>query len=317
MTDYFKKDYPELAADLREVQACIKAAILIKNKPIKSAIFDILNAGGKMLRPAYLLLFADFTKLDKKSVKALAAAVELLHTATLVHDDVVDKATTRRGVQTISSKYGNDVAVYAGDYLFVSAFRVLSQQAALLSNLADQTGSVERLLVGEVGQMSQRYDLKQSLDDYLANISGKTAELFSMACSAGPLVAGDLRLAKLAQSIGLAIGVAFQVMDDYLDYEADSLTLGKPVLEDVKQGVYTAPVLYAYQIDQAQVAELLDRQAYEALYDFIHSCGALEMTKKLARTYTDKAIRLIGKLPKGETQQKIEQISRQLLERTN
>ena len=125
----FWKDYPELEKELVQVQQLMKSHVTIKNSDVKSAIFDIFDAGGKMLRPAYLLLFSGFTDLSESERLALAASVEMMHTATLVHDDVIDHADTRRGVATLSAKYGPEIAVYAGDYLFIAVFRLMSEHS--------------------------------------------------------------------------------------------------------------------------------------------------------------------------------------------
>ncbi|QDK71124.1 polyprenyl synthetase family protein [Lactococcus protaetiae] len=310
------KDYPVLGKQLSKVQKLMKSQISIKNESIKSAIFDIFDAGGKMLRPAYLLLFADFTELDEKEKLALAASVEMLHTATLVHDDVVDKATTRRGVATISAKYGSEVAVYAGDYLFVAVFKLMSEYSLELTNLTKNLGSIERLLGGELGQLNKHFDLEQSLEDYIENISGKTGELFAMSASIAPLIAKKNRLSNLSYKIGMNIGIAFQIMDDYLDYASTSGVLGKPVLEDIRQGIYSAPVLFALREDFNQVSVWIKDENFEAVDKFIKNSQALIETKNLAKSYTTAALELIEKLPKSENREMIKEITRKLLERT-
>jgi heptaprenyl diphosphate synthase len=310
-----KTDFPGLASDLDKVKNLMKKSMVLKNELVKNAIFDIFDAGGKMLRPAYLLLFADFTNLKSEQRIALAAAVEMLHTATLIHDDIIDKAGTRRGVVTVSAKYGEDVAVYAGDYLFVSVFKILAKQSFNLSNVTNQTESIERLLGGELGQMTLRYDLTQTIDDYLTNISGKTAELFAMACATTAVIDDNKRLAKLSYDIGRNIGIAFQIMDDYLDYASDEEILGKPVMEDIQQGVYSAPILFALQAEPEKVAALLKEQRFEEIYSVLTETAALDKTKKLAYRYTDQAAKLIAKLPTGDTTKKISILTKKLLER--
>lgn len=311
----FWENYPSLEKKLDKVTLLMKKQITLKNKAIKAAIFDLLDAGGKRLRPAYLLLFAAYTKLDDKEQLALAASIELLHTATLIHDDVIDKADTRRGVATLSSLYSPEIAVYAGDYLFVAVFKLLSQHTFETSNLTKHLGSMERLLGGELGQLDNHFDLDQTLDDYIENISGKTGELFALSACAGPIVAKDNRLANLAYKIGLNIGIAFQIMDDYLDYASSEDTLGKPVLEDVKQGIYSAPILFALQEDRETVSHFLKNEEFEELYAWIQSSDALRRTKALAKAYTSTALGLIAKLPKTDNTQIIATITEKLLER--
>lgn len=313
--NYFQEDYPELAKQLTKVSALMKKNISLKNEAVKAAIDDIFDAGGKMLRPAYLLLFSEFTKLSAKQKYSLAAAVEMLHTATLVHDDIIDQADKRRNTPTISSKYGGDVAVYAGDYLFITVFRLLSDNNLSLENLSRLTKSIQKLLNGELGQMNKRFNLAQDLDDYIDNISGKTGELFGLAMALPVLADGQTKLANLAYSIGLNIGIAFQIMDDYLDYKADTATLGKPVLEDIGEGIYTAPVLYALKREPEIAQEIIDAEAFEKMIALVYESGALAETKKLAESYTKKALSGIKKLPKGAAADKIAAITSQLLER--
>ncbi|WP_096817210.1 polyprenyl synthetase family protein [Lactococcus fujiensis] len=309
------KNYPELEKKLNKVTILMKKQVRVKNKDIQAAIFDLIDGGGKRLRPAYLLLFAGFTELDDNDAFALAASIELLHTATLIHDDVVDKADTRRGVATLSNKYNPEIAVYAGDYLFVAVFKLLSEHTFEVSNLTKHLGSIERLLGGELGQLDNHFDLEQNLDDYIANISGKTGELFALSACAAPVVTKNNKLANLANKIGMNIGIAFQIMDDYLDYASDANTLGKPVLEDVRQGIYSAPILYALKENRSEVEHLLKNESYDELFDWIQNSNALIETKKLAQFYTNNALTLIDKLPHHENKTVIAEITAKLLER--
>ena len=312
----FWKDYPALEKELAQVHQLMKSHVTIKNSDVKSAIFDIFDAGGKMLRPAYLLLFSGFTDLSESERLALAASVEMMHTATLVHDDVIDHADTRRGVATLSAKYGPEIAVYAGDYLFIAVFRLMSEHSLELSNLTKNIGSIERLLGGELGQLNHHFNLQQTLDDYIENISGKTGELFALSASVAPLISKNNALTKRAYKIGMNIGISFQIMDDYLDYASTAQTLGKPVLEDIKQGIYSAPVLFALQENNALVSDLIKNEKFDEVYDFIKTSDALEKTKALAKSYTLSALNLIDKLPKGKNRELIAEITRILLERT-
>ncbi len=133
----------------------------------------------------------------------------MMHTATLVHDDVIDHADTRRGVATLSAKYGPEIAVYAGDYLFIAVFRLMSEHSLELSNLTNNIGSIERLLGGELGQLNHHFNLQQTLDDYIENISGKTGELFALSASVAPLISKNNTLTKRAYKIGMNIGIFF------------------------------------------------------------------------------------------------------------
>lgn len=310
----FWTPYPHLSKQLEDVQDTMAAAIHVKNPKTQAAILDLLGAGGKLLRPAYLLLFSELTTLEENKRIALASSIEMLHTATLIHDDIIDKSETRRGVPTISHLYGPEVAVYAGDYLFMAVFKLMIHHALDLSHLSQRVDAMEKLLNGELGQMNLRYQTDQTISDYIDNISGKTAELFAQACAIAPFADGQDRLAKLAYDIGLNIGIAFQIMDDYLDYTSDAETFGKPVLADIQQGIYSAPVLYAISADR-QVADDLAAQNYNAVFQAIQETDALQKTHDLASTYTRKALKLIDKLPTVPVKSDIRQITEHLLER--
>lgn len=310
----FWTSYPKLEKQLNTVQKTMSQAINMKNPKTQQAILALITSGGKMLRPAYLLLFSEMTRLDDDKRIALASSIELLHTATLIHDDVIDQAETRRGIPTISHLYGTDIAVYAGDYLFICVFKLMIAHALDMTNLSNRIDAMETVLNGELGQMNLRFDVNQTIDDYIANISGKTAELFAQACAI-PLFADDQPLlAKLAYNIGLHIGISFQIMDDYLDYTSNSQTFGKPVLADIKQGIYSSPVLYAIAADKT-VKTLLKSKDYAKVFTIIEESDALQKTMQLAQKHTNKALKLINKLPDVAVKSDIYQITKTLLER--
>lgn len=162
--------------------------------------------------------------------------------------------------------------------------------------------------------MNLKFNTEQTIDDYIDNISGKTAELFAQACAVAPFADGAYKLAQLAYDIGLNIGIAFQIMDDYLDYTADSDTLGKPVLADMQQGIYSAPVLFALAADN-RVADFLSQENFDAVFQIIQHTNALQKTHDLARQYTANALKLIEKLPNKPVKSDIRQITKDLLER--
>ena len=297
-------DYPNLAQDLQATLNLMERSIKLTNKDVEHAIFSMMSSGGKLLRPAYLLLFSQFGNQEKEKAIALAAAMETLHTATLIHDDIVDEAEIRRNVPTIQSKFGKDIAVYAGDYLFITCFKMLADYTSSLKSIQINARSMESVLSGELGQMNTRYDTSISIKTYLKNISGKTAELFALSCFVGAYEAGCSQLfSNNCKKIGNNIGMAFQVLDDILDYTQDSNSLGKPVLEDVRQGVYSLPLILAIQKKPEELLPLLKKKSqmdsYDTsrVYDIVHQSGAIEDAKKIATDYTDSALKSIQKLP--------------------
>ncbi len=304
--------YPQLQPELTQTLTLMENTIQLKNKPVQEAILAMIQAGGKLLRPAYQLLFSQFgPEQDRQKAIALAASIEILHTATLIHDDIVDEADTRRKRPTIRTAFDNSTAVYAGDYLFLSCFRLMADYAGSIKSLQMNSRSMEKVLSGELGQMSAHYDLGITVEHYLENISGKTAELFSLSCFIGALESGTSQLfAKNASVIGQEIGMAFQIIDDILDYTQSAAAIGKPVLEDVRQGIYSLPLIYALAADRSQLVPLLEKRDAlsdddaQEIYRLVHELGGVEKAQALAEKYTQQALTKISKLPKNNQQTK-------------
>lgn len=319
--------YPELKIELNKTLALMEKSIRLKNKPVEKAILTMIHSGGKLLRPAYQLLFSKFGESkDEKKATALAASIELLHTATLIHDDIVDEAMIRRGLPTIRSQFDNHTAVYAGDYLFVSCFKLLADYSSSFKSIQLNSKSMEKILSGELGQMDNRYNTSLSIDQYIENISGKTAELFALSCFVGAYESGTSeKFAKNCGEIGHNIGIAFQIVDDILDYTQSSSSIGKPVLEDVQQGVYSLPLLFALRENPTEILPLLEKK--EALsetektkiHELIHSSNGIEKAQDLATSYTKKALSSLKKLPDTESNAReiLITVTNSILTRTN
>lgn len=320
------QDYPDLAKELAATLKMMEGSIKLSNKAVEKAILTMIYSGGKLLRPAYLLLFSQFGKeTDREKMIALAAAMETLHTATLIHDDIIDEADLRRNHPTVQSQFGKDVAVYAGDYLFVSCFKLLANHASSLKSIQLNANSMEKVLAGELGQMDNRYDTTMSINAYLDNISGKTAELFALSCFVGAYESGCSQLfANKCKKIGNYIGITFQIIDDILDYSEATASIGKPVLEDVKQGVYSLPLLYALKNNPQALLPLLNKREgmttadTAEIYQLVQANGGIEEARKLAASYTAKALKEITKLPDNEQETKkvIYDVTSLLLKRT-
>lgn len=318
--------YPELQSELIQTIELIDSRIHLRNKSIEHALVDMMNTGGKLVRPAYTLLFSTFgDDHDPSRARAFAAAIEVLHMATLIHDDVIDDSPKRRGQQTIQSKYGKDVAVYAGDYLFTVSFKLITDYSTSMKQMQINTKGMEKILMGEIDQMHLRYNQKITIRNYLTQISGKTAQLFALSCYSGALESGQTeRFARNCYYIGSHIGMAFQIKDDILDYTQTPDIFGKPVLEDVKQGIYSAPLIYAMSMckKNASLKELLEKKEQltnedtQKIQQLVIDSGGLEEAKSLARKYTDKALKRIDQLPDSVEKEMILNLTLSLLERT-
>jgi heptaprenyl diphosphate synthase len=316
-------DYPEVASELTATLQLIQQEIKPQNTKVADALVEMINAGGKLLRPAYCLLFSQFAKnRDADKMIALAAAVEALHNATLVHDDIIDKSKVRRGLPTISAQFGEDVAVYAGDYLFVVCFKLIAKYASDLRSVQQDAGSMEKLLNGELEQMATRYNYDMDIDHYLSQVSGKTGQLFALSSFIGTYESGQsLRFAKKVEKIGLNIGIAFQLLDDILDYTADADTLGKPVHEDMKQGVYSAPLILAMSQNRAAFLPYLQKQHamtaddLQAVMQLVAQYQGVEQARAMAADYTQQALKGLEGLPEAPVKHTLIRLTQQLLRR--
>ena len=315
-------EYPTLAPELASALTLIEKQITTNNTPVAKAIMEMINGGGKLLRPAYCLLFSRFQDTDREKVIALAAAIETLHTATLIHDDIIDKSPTRRNQVTIQKQFGPDTAVYAGDYLFVVCFKLLAHYASSLRSIQQDSGSMEKILKGELDQMATRYQTQITINDYLKQVSGKTGQLFALSCFIGAYESGGTtNFAKTAEKIGMNIGIAFQLLDDILDYTSDGETLGKPVYEDVRSGVYSAPLILAMQRDRQAFLPLLAKKEHISdtemiqLRDLVIKYEGVKQAYTMAQQRTELATAGLQKLPAGAARDDLIRLTESLLKR--
>jgi len=264
-------DYPTIQNKLQIVCSLIEEQLQVRNKEIQDTLIEFANSGGKYLRPAYFFFFTELgekSKQDQKQLTQVAASIEILHMATLIHDDIIDDSPLRRGNITVQSKYGKDIAVYAGDLLFTQFFDLLTQAMNGSRYLEINAASMKRLLLGELDQMHSRFNKRETIEDYLCSINGKTAELFWLACIQGAHFGKTSEeIESLAGEIGRDIGLAFQIYDDILDYTAEQHILQKPILEDLAQGVYTLPLILANQEHPEIFAPYLAKERSLSLED--------------------------------------------------
>ena len=315
-------EYPTLAPELASALTLIEKQITTNNTPVAKAIMEMINGGGKLLRPAYCLLFSRFQDTDREKMIALAAAIETLHTATLIHDDIIDKSPTRRNQVTIQKQFGPDTAVYAGDYLFVVCFKLLAHYASSLRSIQQDSGSMEKILKGELDQMATRYQTQITINAYLKQVSGKTGHLFALSCFVGAYESGGTtNFAKTAEKIGMNIGIAFQLLDDILDYTSDGETLGKPVYEDVRSGVYSAPLILAMQRDRQAFLPLLAKKEHISdtemiqLRDLVIKYEGVKQAYTMAQQRTELATAGLQKLPAGAARDDLIRLTESLLKR--
>ena len=293
-------------------------------KEFDEAISPLVNAGGMMLRPAFLLLASKFGEYDKDKMHNLAAAIEMMHMATLVHDDVVDESKLRRGVETIQHKYSKEYAVYIGDFLFCQCFIMLASYNYSTENLKDISKAISKICMGEIIQHNIRYAKKTNLKKYIKVISGKTAALFAISFYTGAKESKCTeKTSKLLGRVGYYIGMAFQIIDDLLDYSGDTTELGKTAQSDLIKGYYTLPLIYALSEDKEnKILGILENSSLnnEDVRDItilVNEFKGIDKAKNLADKYTKKAFDYIEKLPECESKKTIKDITQKLLNRNS
>jgi heptaprenyl diphosphate synthase len=301
-------EYQKLIKDLEKVEENLKVSITSKNQLLTQVTYDTVSAGGKRLRPALLILSSYFGKVNNNKLIQLASAIELLHTATLIHDDVIDNSSFRRNRETVYKKYGTDMAIYCGDFLYTKALLMLADVAPA-GKLKIAAKAVKTICEGEVDQYSDRYEMNLSVPSYLKRISRKTAVLFSASCSLGALCAKcSPRVINALTKLGYYYGVIFQMIDDVRDFMCDDPSWGKPVYNDLSKGILTLPAIYACKKDKGiyKKVEFLLREKsisddkYFALISEINSAGGIKYTEQIIQRYREKAFKQIEKLPQCE-----------------
>ena len=318
-------DYPLIGNKLVQVNQIINQRITTRFPELQNALRQMANHGGKYIRPAIVLLMARVINprfSDERLIKT-AASIEILHMASLIHDDVIDDSPKRRGAVSIQSRFGKDIAVYSGDLLFTVFFDLLNESAKNRASFQRNAHAMRSVLNGELGQMAERFDTNQTLINYLRNVNGKTATLFWLAAGEGAQIAGaNSRQVFCARSFGRNIGISFQMLDDLLDY-SDGQSLNKPVMEDLATGVYSLPLLLAlrHQASKRLLLPLLAKKRQLSasdmvkIHQIVQDSGALQETENLATKFTDKALERLYELPTGPTRQFIHQLTISMLHR--
>ena len=291
-------------AAMRRVDAVIRERLSSRVALIDQISHYIINAGGKRIRPRLVLLFSEALGFDGPERYELAATVEFIHTATLLHDDVVDESDLRRGRATANAMFGNAASVLVGDFLYSRAFQMMVSvnRMRVLQVLADATNVIAE---GEVLQLMNMHDPDLAVADYLQVIRYKTAKLFEASARLGAVLAGaDAALEELCADYGRSLGTAFQLVDDLLDYEGNSSELGKNVGDDLREGKPTLPLLLAMERasepDRTLIRHAIEHGELQKLPDIlavVRFTGALDATRAAAQAEADKARAVLAHLP--------------------
>ncbi|MDK8086475.1 polyprenyl synthetase family protein [Lactobacillus paragasseri] len=323
----FWDSFPQVQKDMIEINQIILKHINSVPGLLGQALEDTFAVPGKMLRPACVMLFGAFgpdATQKHDDLQKIATSIETLHNATLIHDDIIDESSMRHGRPSIQTKYGKHIAVYAGDYLFALSLTLLSENAQSLHSVIADGKTMQNILVGETEQYNNAYNINISEKEYLNQIKGKTGVLFGLACFIGAYESGiKVTKALKAKQFGEYLGQAFQLRDDILDYTTTSSTFKKPVLLDVKDGIYSGPLIFALQNDDNNHLHELVKMRKDLTQDQLHEIenlvnhlGGVERAQKLADQYTEKALASLKKhWPDNENRALIEQLTGRLLKR--
>ncbi|HFI0352257.1 TPA: polyprenyl synthetase family protein [Streptococcus suis] len=304
--------YPDVKRGLKEVKKIILTEMMVLHPAVTSKIVEYVEAPGKYLRAGLCLLFAQMSEGEiSRSKLYFAAHLEVLHLATLIHDDVIDGADKRRGVVAAHQQFTNRIAIYTGDYLLAYSGRLLGKGLRFLDISQDDLDLgndklMETILRGELSQLINQFDANMTMKSYLKQIQGKTAFLFGLACQLGSFVPGQSKKeSQLAFRAGQALGMAFQIRDDLIDYQLEVEESGKPRLQDIQNGIYTAPLLFAMQEDNS-IRQLLqsyiqspNQEDLEVITERLFATNALAKTEALLTAYLRKMRSYLDRLDRS------------------
>lgn len=290
---------------------------------IQQTCVSLLQSGGKRIRPL-LTLYSGmcFAPLNPPMIQA-AVAAELIHMASLIHDDVIDKSSTRRGKPTVNSLYGDHAAILTGDYLFAEAFNILSTQQ-LLSSMTYLVEAIQAMCEGEVNQANEQFSSSISLQHYFQRITKKTGKLLAACCQSGAILAGDFaeELTQMRE-YGLNIGYAYQITDDILDISGDADSLGKPVGTDLINGNLTLPFLYLMDnpiygnwLREIIKTRQVTRQGIQSIKEALVSSGCLDQAYATATQCICNAKDCLDKIPRSPYRTTLVNLADSILRRT-
>ncbi len=309
---------------LDQMESRFKEYVVSENPVIQEMIDYVFEKKGKRLRPALVFISANLDQdSNPQNIIDLSLCIELIHIATLVHDDVNDKSDLRRGIDTYNKKWGNTASVLFGDFLFARAFVILSQLGNLkiIQNLSKTTSEI---CEGEIMQNFLKTDYGITIDQYLKIIRYKTASLIAESCRLGAIITDqNVKVQDLLYRFGLNLGMAFQIYDDYLDFKGDQEKLGKPVLNDIMNGYITLPMIHLFNQfsngDREKVYGLIEKDREANNLDHINSLleehQSLEYSLNMANDYVYKAISILEDIESRNLRKSLRQVADFIIQR--
>ncbi len=319
-----KRLYNNIMKDLEKVEEELRLFSRSPNKLISDISTYLFQSNGKRIRPALLLLCSKLLGYKGKEHILMSTLVEAIHTASLIHDDIIDNSKTRRGRESTHAKWGPNITVLLGDYLYIKALG-LSLQSQHRQIIQILTSISARMVEGELTEYYLSGNLDLAEKDYLDIINKKTASLFSASCQIGGILGkASKKEENYLAEYGENLGMSFQIIDDLLDFTGDEKLLGKPVLSDLSEGRITLPLIYTLQNDgrenRNRVVELMkqknqDKESLEEILKIVKSNGALDYTYKKAEEFSHKSREIISQFPKSTHQKALSLLSEFILTR--
>lgn len=312
------KTYDYLKKDLNLIENALNNVIQAEHPILRKASLQLLQAGGKRIRPVFVLLSGKIGDQNIDQLKTIAVSLELIHMATLVHDDVVDDAKLRRGKPTVKHIYGNRVAMYTGDYILALALeKITTLKDPKIHHLLSKT--LVDVCVGEIEQIKYKYNWDQQLRDYLRRIKRKTALLIATSCELGAIAGGvSAREAKHLYQYGYYIGMSYQIIDDILDFTSSEKVLGKPAANDLLQGIVTLPVLLAMKDDSFNKLlrktflepKTVTQSDIDQLLLKLKQTNAIEESYQMSERYLSKALKSLDTLADQKSKDILQDIAK-------
>ncbi|MCJ2146199.1 heptaprenyl diphosphate synthase component II [Bacillus sp. B19-2] len=307
--------YSFLNDDIELIEKELEKTVHSDYPLLSEASLHLLQAGGKRIRPVFVLLSGMFGEYDINKIKNVAVSLELIHMASLVHDDVIDDAELRRGQPTIKAKWDNRIAMYTGDYLFARSLEAMTKINEPKAHEILSKAIVE-VCLGEIEQIKDKYNMEQNLRTYLRRIRRKTALLIASSCQLGAIAAGaGENIHKTLYWFGYYVGMSYQIIDDILDFTSSEKELGKPVGSDLLQGNVTLPVLYARKSPELKARLMLVNsettpEQIKPVIEELKKTDAIEQSFRISEMYLNKAFELLETLPKNRARKALGQIAK-------
>ncbi|OZQ77137.1 polyprenyl synthetase family protein [Paenibacillus odorifer] len=305
-----------LNRDMDQIEKELYRSVQGDDDLLTETSLHLLKAGGKRLRPVFVLMGGKFGKYDLEKLKRVAIPLELIHSASLVHDDVIDDAELRRGELTVKAKWGDKIAMYTGDYIYAKALVMTTELKNPRIHQILSKAMIE-MSIGEMEQIRDFFNSEQSVRHYLRRIRRKTALLIAVSCQLGALAAeADPEVARLLYNYGYNVGMAFQIRDDLLDLSGTEKQIGKPPGSDMRQGNITLPVIYSLEDERLRESLLEElksiREGHSTVgraIDLILSGDGIARSEELASRYIDKALSALEQLPNNKTKRNLRDIA--------